>query len=224
MADLSLEHALGCKSAVMGCIMDISDLQAWSYQQSLQASPSLIELARRALKIEQKLEKAQQENHLEDSLMDHHQEQQIRHHPTNSRLISIRVITNIFACAASIYLHVIVSGAHPKVPEIKRGVTETIGAISSIPNAELIKSLAWPMCIAACMADGDQHRGFFEKLEEGVTEEFGRSQRVLRVFRVARECWRLRDIKSGNSSNGLNGKAYNWRDSMASLRERFLLL
>lgn len=74
------------------------------------------------------------------------------------------------------------------------------------------------------MADGDQDRGFFEQLEEGIVDEFGRSQRVLRAFSVARECWRLRDTKSGNSSQGLNGKPYDWRDSMASLGEKLLLL
>lgn len=81
-----------------------------------------------------------------------------------------------------------------------------------------MKSLTWPICIAACLADGD-HKTFFERLERGVVDEYGRNQRILRALSIARECWRLRD-RRGSS---VGGKAYDWRDSMASLGEMVLL-
>jgi hypothetical protein len=186
--DLDLEHVVGCKSDVMECIMHTSDLHAWSHQQALHASSSLIETARRALKVEQKLERAQRKINTEENSGCYHQQQPLQHGSTDSRQADVNTITRIFACAASIYLHVVVSGAHPRVPEIKRGVTNTIEALGAMSNVELV------------------------------------SQRVLRAFRVARECWRLRDTRSGHGSNGMKGKAYDWKDSMASLGVKFLLL
>jgi hypothetical protein len=222
--DLDLEHVVGCKSDVMECIMHTSDLHAWSHQQALHASSSLIETARRALKVEQKLERAQRKINTEENSGCYHQQQPLQHGSTDSRQADVNTITRIFACAASIYLHVVVSGAHPRVPEIKRGVTNTIEALGAMSNVELVRSLTWPICVSACMADGDQQRSFFERLEEGIIKEFGSSQRVLRAFRVARECWRLRDTRSGHGSNGMKGKAYDWKDSMASLGAKLLLL
>jgi C6 transcription factor Pro1 len=191
----------------MESIRTISELQAWKHQQALSGSLSLIELARRALKAKQELDQARQSN-LE----------LLMNHSTHSKTSSIRIITNIFACAALIYLHVVVSGARPEISEIKKAVTDTIEALKTIPNVEIVKSLTWPICIAACLADGD-NRTFFERLEKGVADEYGINQRVLRGISTAKECWRLRDGKGSSVA----GKAYDWRDSMASLGEMVLL-
>jgi hypothetical protein len=80
--DLDLEHVVGCKSEVMECIMHISDLHAWNHQQSLHASSSLIETARRALKVEQKLERAQGKINTEENFGRYHQQQLQQHGST----------------------------------------------------------------------------------------------------------------------------------------------
>lgn len=209
VGNLRLEHVVGCNTSIMENIRTISELQAWKHDQALNGSLSFIELARRALKAEQELNQARQ-NNLELSMI---------HTPnSNSKTCSVHVITNIFACAASIYLHVVVSGARPEIPEIKKSVTDTIEALTAIPNVEIVKCLTWPICITACLADGD-NRAFFEKLEKGIADEYGVNQKVLRGIKIARECWRLGDRKGERAA----GKTYDWRDGMASLGEMALL-
>lgn len=204
----NVEHATGCDAAVMQSIMSISELQRWKVQQRLDGQLSLLELAQRALEVESTLSTAQQNNL---ALMEGAR-------GASSRIDEIRIITNIFARAARVYLHTIVSGAHPEVFEIKSGVAETIAALRLLPRAEMIANLTWPICVAACVASVEQ-RGFFERLERGVIDEYGRSQRVLRAFAIARECWRLRESGGGR----IEGKAYDWRDGMASLGQTVML-
>ncbi|WPG98218.1 Hypothetical protein R9X50_00100500 [Acrodontium crateriforme] len=132
-----LENIVGCSTEVLTCIMHISELQAWSHQQSETGSSSFLELARRALKIEHELEIAVRMNN------------ETRIPPDNPgrrtrRTHDIQSITNIFASAATIYLHATISGARPKIPEIKTAVLRTIASITAISNPDVIKLLTWP--------------------------------------------------------------------------------
>jgi hypothetical protein len=191
----------------MMSIMTISELQAWKHQHIHSDSLSLIELARRGLKAEEALAEAREINNAPLGV-----------HCGDAKLGSIHVITNIFACAASIYLHVVVSGACPEIPEIRRGVADTIEALISISDAGFVKSLTWPICIAACLAEGDA-RLFFERLEQGISDEYGKNQKVLRGLSTARECWRLRDRKESSGARNTS----DWIAGMASLGEMILL-
>lgn len=192
----------------METIRSISELQAWKHQQAISGSLSFIELARRALRVEQELNQTWQNNI--ELLGNYSNDQKTRGN---------QVITNIFTCAASVYLHVVVSGARPEVLEIKKAVSDTIRALKKITNVEIVKSLTWPICITACLADGC-NRDFFMELEKGIADEYGIYQSVLRGIGVAKECWRLRDRKGESAAE----KVYDWRDSMASLGEMVLLL
>ncbi|GAB7355482.1 hypothetical protein MBLNU459_g5979t1 [Dothideomycetes sp. NU459] len=126
LRNIMLEKVTGCDTSVMECILDVSNLQAWNRGHILNDSPSIFELVRRALKIEEKLDQARRKN-LELQ----------RNRSTGSRMNHIRIITNIFACATSVYLHIVVSGARPKIQEIKQGVTDTIEALKSIADPDI---------------------------------------------------------------------------------------
>ncbi len=203
-SEMNLECVSGCSTTVMRVIAAIGELQAWKHQQTVSDSLSLIELARRGAKLEADLLLAQRET-----------TELTQHDTEDTRKRDIHATTKVFAKAASVYLHATVSGARPKIAEIEKGVAGTIEALQRLPNTEMIKSLSWPICIAACLAEGD-HRKVFERFEQGILDEFGRKQRVSRAFTVAREVWRLRE------TGGC--KPYDWRDGMASLSMMVLLL
>ena len=119
-------------------------------------------------------------------------------------------ITNVFASAASVYLHVVLSGPQPEIPDIESAVIKTIDSIKRLPSLEMLKRLAWPMLISASLAPTNL-RGFFERLEKGLGEDRCGNRNVLRALSIAKECWRLRDRHDANV------EFYDWKSGMDSL-------
>jgi len=204
---LRLDEITGCESSVMECIMNIAVLRYWKEKETANGSMSLIELAKRALSVERDLQEIRGKN------LD-----RIKNHSVlTSSIKNIWFLTNVFACAASIYLHAAVSGPRPEIPEIKIGVADTIDAIKLLPNGRLLDRLMWPVCVAACLAEAG-HQSFFEQLERGIAEQFGSRQNILRALNVAKECWKLRRCST------LSRMDYDWTDAMARIGDIVLLL
>jgi C6 transcription factor Pro1 len=200
------EQMTGCQNVVMECIMDIAILHHWKEKVKSNQSMSLTELVKRALLLESGLQQIRKKNFeriTSQSLL-------------TSSVEDTWIITNVYACAATVYLHATVSGPHPEIPEIKNGVVDTIQALKLLPRAGLLKRLMWPVCVAACLAEGEC-REFFEVLDEGMREEFGNSQTISRAFGVSRECWKLRRYGTADK------RACDWRDAMLSLGDVLLL-
>lgn len=65
----------------------------------------------------------------------------------------------IFAHAALIYLHTIVSGASARTPEIEQSVTRCLAVVERLPSCLLIR-MCWPFTVAGCMAIEDQYDNF----------------------------------------------------------------
>lgn len=197
---LCVEEIIGCEGQVLECIMDVAVLSYWKQQETTKGSISLIELAKRALPLERNIESVRK------SIRQRIEGSSNLEYATNHGL----VVTNIYACAASVYFHTTISGARTDVPEIKLGVADTIAAIKLVPDAAIIGRLTWPVCVAACLAGGD-HKDFFEILDRGLMEHDGKSHNILAALNVAKECWKLqRHCASG-------GGTYTWAEAMENL-------
>ena len=196
-----LSDITGIESWMMFCLMNITTLRRWKEDELSKGSLSMTELVKRAGSIEHDLQHHRQEN-LE----------RINSQPVQDSWI----FTNVFACAASVFLHATISESRPQILEIKQGVSDTIDALQLLPSPELLKRLAWPICIAACLADSSRYE-FFNSLSQRVAEAYGKGENISRALAVARECWKLR------GSTGRDDQTYDWKDAMRSLGTILLL-
>ncbi len=214
---IPLDKIMGCEDWVMLLIMDIALVDDWKKVSQTSGKLSIPQLVSRGAEIEKRLEDGL--NYNSRTL----QRLTKNAGPLDSSSLGwtpqyIRcVITRIFACAALVYLHVIVSGAYPELPEIRNSVRRTIAAFQDLPDQGLVRSLAWPFCIAGCMAIPTEE-GFFRKMvltTSAATRQFENSDKALKIIE---ECWRLR------ASNELQIGTTYWMTAMKSLCLNILLV
>ncbi|KAK9326943.1 hypothetical protein V1520DRAFT_376242 [Lipomyces starkeyi] len=72
-------------------------------------------------------------------------------------------ISKIFTLSANTYLRVVISGAHPELPEITESVSETVLAFKSLKDPRLLRNAIWLFCISGCLALEEQ-QSFFRDL------------------------------------------------------------
>lgn len=182
---INLVDLTGCSNWAMICIFEIVSLDNWKQEEENAHRLSLIELTERGRQIEERLlsRLASIENDLSQSTpVDAHTS--LEHIQTT--------ITRIFAHAAVTYLYVVISGAYPNIPDIKRSVSETIAALRSLPDPKLLRHVVWPYCISGCLASDEQQTVFrelvlFPRIMHGT---------CLEALSLMEECWRFRKAKS----------------------------
>ncbi|KAF2814347.1 uncharacterized protein BDZ99DRAFT_437239 [Mytilinidion resinicola] len=197
MNEIRFEKLQGCETWVMAIIAEIAQLNSRKQIQKRTDRLSIVEVEivkdiRRRLEVGLRRTAAALD---EDSM---------------SRTLQV---TRIYAHAASVYLHVMVSGPHPAIPEIRQGVSRTMVSIVALTYPHLIRNLMWPVCIAGCMAE-DEHASYWRDLISSVSKEkwsFGYPSKVLEIME---ECWRLRKT----------GAVVDWLAAMENLNMRVLLV
>lgn len=108
------------------------------------------------------------------------------------------IIQNLIWChAASIYLHTVISGWQPLDPDVRRSVDKVTELLVDLPDGKTMQSMAWPFCVAGCMAPPEYHdkyRGLVKRL--GPLQVFGTIQEAKNIMEVAwassasaDECW-----------------------------------
>lgn len=104
-------------------------------------------------------------------------------------------ISKVFILSAMTYLHVVISGPYPEVPEIAESISESIHAFKTLQDPRLLRNLVWPICISGCLAM-DIHYDFFRGLvsRAGITQYdtgvcFG-------ALQIMEECWKARVASS----------------------------
>jgi hypothetical protein len=190
--EIDLGSLFGCANGVIVLIFEIVLLDNWKKDVERTRQLSVVELVKRGAKIEERLlqkswdlegTNSPKSNTLEDS-------------PSASST-SQTEITDVFALSARIYLHVVLSGAYPELPEIAESVSKIISAFKNLTDPRLLRKLVWPFCIAGCLAL-DEQQSFFRNL---ITEaEIAPSSigTCLQAFRIMEECWEMRRICSCN--------------------------
>ncbi|KAI4729881.1 hypothetical protein E4T49_02299 [Aureobasidium sp. EXF-10728] len=130
-----------------------------------------------------------------------------------------RAITLVFANAAHVYLNIIISGADPKLDDVRNSVIDTMNALQGLQlicDAQALRNLTWPICIAGSMAEDATTQSYFQSLIQDLGEEahaFGNTKTTLQIMQ---RCWISRkDDRSGS---------WDWVTAMESLGQRVLLV
>ena len=196
-----MHQATGCEPWVFQYIAEINLLRIWKHECLTLQSLNVAELVKRATK-------------LEEGMQTHSSGTAFR---MEMRGISrdVMLITNVFAAAVRVYLHVVVSGAYSEVSDVRHEVDATVRGLKALTHAALVRRLAWPICIAASLSDS-RHESFFNQLESGAQRDQDECFSVLRALQVARECRRLRESASKSAS-------FDWMDAMESLGYEWIL-
>lgn len=181
-----LENLTGCENWAMILILKISRLDDWKRTAEQAHKLSMVELVERGAHIERSLREGLDSMEAMPSL------------GTSLGTLSGSLLpsphiesTKIFALAAMTYLHVVISGAHPELPEISRSVSQTISVFQSITNRDLLRNLVWPFCISGCLALEVQ-QGIFRDLFSAVDITHHSIGTFLEAMKIMEECWETR--------------------------------
>jgi hypothetical protein len=185
---VNLEDLVGCSNWAMIFIFEISSLDKWKREEGDAHRLSLVELTKRGRHIEERL--LSRLASIEDDLS--------KRAPVDAHLRPDFIkteITRIFALSAITYLHVVISGAYPDIPDIKRSVSKTIDALRSLPDPKLLRHVVWPYCISGCLAADDEQQKVFRELVSLPRITHGT---CLEALSLMEECWRSRKTESSS--------------------------
>jgi len=209
ISHIPMHRFTGCDEWVIDQLLKIIELKHWKDTMQAKKQLSVLELATRATEIKTRLESevGKISKGIEGSFVG-----LLEHHSKHGSVI----VTQVWAYATLVYLHVIVSGSNPELPDIHNNVSKAIQAFKALPDPEMVRSLSWPLCIAGCMAAGMQENEFRAIVDRaGIGRfPFGNSRKVVELME---ECWRTR-ANVEDESGGLLGQGIevDWRSVMWS--------
>ena len=201
MLGSDIHYATGSQPWVFHYIAETTLLRLWKKDKLASQSLNVTEMARKAAAMEGALQE---------------QQRRICVGLEGQGNKDVLLVTNVYAAAAQVYLHMVVSGAYPQVSDIQNAVEGTINALKRLSHAMLMRRLAWPICVAASLAE-TRHEAFFDYLEKGAQGDQDGCTSVLRALAVARECRRLRSESSSKHA------AFDWMDAIDSLGHEWIL-
>jgi hypothetical protein len=174
----------------MALIFEISSLDRWKEESQAVRKLSIIDLAERGRHIEERL---RQELVDMDTLPETGpsllNRSGVLSAPANPE------VNRLFALSALIYLHVVISGAHPELPEIADAVSQAIAVFKGLWDPRLLKSvLVWPFCVSGCLALGEQ-QNFFRDLFSAAQITESTVGTCFEAYKIMEKCWEAR--KSG---------------------------
>ena len=186
-----LENFTGCRNWAIVFIFEISQLDRWKRRAENNHQLSVTELAKRGSQIKASIEErlvTMGENSMGTSL---------NSSPGALSASTHIQITRIFAFAAMTYLHVVVSGAYPELPEIRESVSRTAGEFQNLTDAKLLQHLVWPFCISGCLAL-ESHYAIFRNLVSAAELTQSNIGTLLEASKVIEECWEARKTNRGH--------------------------
>ncbi|EUC49778.1 hypothetical protein COCMIDRAFT_1410 [Bipolaris oryzae ATCC 44560] len=191
----SLETVCGCSNWIFEVLLDVYLLRDWKKKTRAAGLLSLWELTSKANTIQVDLEKKMASNMilLGKSKEDFEQQrQQDKDRPLQSGAQSqydICVVNHTFACAVSVLLEVIVSGAHPRLPEVKQKAGRALDALTDIKDdPRLLELLAWPLFVVGCVVEEERH-DFFRQL---LSCQLRNSVSLSGLLDLLEGCWKSR--------------------------------
>ncbi|KAG4437135.1 hypothetical protein IFR05_007397 [Cadophora sp. M221] len=188
---LQLEDFVGYENWALLLIGEISSLDAWKKEQKKAGALSMMRLVQKASEIEQRLRDGliQLDNPNHSSRQASKLSNPLAFFLPASPDIS-HLLTKIWAYAAHIYLHTVVSGWQPASPEIRDNVTKLIISFQNLPSPSLLRTLVWPFCVAGCLATAQQESTFRDLVTSmGPLQMFGTVRLALRIME---DVWRRR--------------------------------
>ena len=212
---LDLEKITGCENTVILAILETTELREWKATSQEAGNFNVADLVNGAIKIERSLKDILE--HCTELLEQATAFASLtrKDQMTDPMLVAgvcrtsqTGAITRIFACAALVYLNVVVYGPLSDHPKIHETVSQTIAAFKGLRDGAVLGMLAWPLCVSGCMASGWQME-FFRQLSLDFDRASDlRSGNLKRSFAIVEECWQLRNdgIETPDWQQAMYGK------------------
>lgn len=183
-----VQSMMGCRSTVMALICEVTTLDRWKKTAQAAHKLSIVDLVKRGARIEERLWQEVGSNSPRNSSQSSPGSTppwEPSAPPTHPG------INKVYALAGIIYLHVVMSGAHPYLQEIRQAVEAVLEALKDLRGSELLQSLSWPLCVAGCLATEDQYAPFRQLLS--ATEAWEATGGTCSAaYRIIKECWERR--------------------------------
>ncbi|KAG5963425.1 hypothetical protein E4U56_002750 [Claviceps arundinis] len=211
-----LSQAICCQDWVVASIIEVVELDVWKKGAAKTGTLSVVELVKRAHDIETslklRLQRAKEtfpwlytERHLPSSLL----------HSTAPPVLA-HYVTEVFATAALVYLHVVISGARRQVPDIHNHVRDAITLFRCRCCAQALLSLCWPLCVTGCLAEGEDRVFVLNLAISAAAETSGGVGSFDRAISVIQECW--------NAADRCSDTDVDWTWAMRSLCSQVVFL
>ncbi|KAN0095386.1 Fungal specific transcription factor domain containing protein [Hyaloscypha variabilis] len=216
---LRLDKIAGIRNWALISIGKIASLDAWKRNSQSNGTLSIIELAKRATKLEIELKQAF------DEFMKNRKQPTIRDRPALPYLTPLSehadYVSEFYGRAALTYLHVVVSGPYPELPEIRENIFTTMELLKRLPNTLLPRTMWWPLLITGSLAGLEE-----QTMIRNIILKCGVSESSLgigwNILIVLEECWKRRSLNDPVAPLGV-GDGY-WGDIMTSLHFKLMLM
>ncbi|KAI0417995.1 fungal-specific transcription factor domain-containing protein [Xylaria grammica] len=186
---VDLEAVVGCQNWALVQLGEIAVLDAWKQRCKSGGTLDMMELVRRATVIKDSLEAHLAQLHANTEANPREDNNSVLEVLTTKSTVSQRpLITRVWAHAALIYLSVVVSGWQTASTEIRYHVRRVVEVLAEISPPALLRTMAWPLCVAGCLAESElatQLRDMVETLQP--RSMFGTLRKALEVMENA---WR----------------------------------
>lgn len=188
---IDLQPVAGAENWVFIVLLDVFALRDWKRARQTTGLLSLWELTSGARKINEDLDRGIATNlermgKLAQKLeLDLEEGSRSLQHESN-----ILVVSHIFACAVSVLLEVVVSGARPQLPDVRRKVDRAIESFALIEDPKLLHVLGWSFFVVGCLTEGEQHDLFRDLMSSSTSNGSASLGNILEALKT---CWELRD-------------------------------
>jgi C6 transcription factor Pro1 len=201
---LKTQRVMGCHSSVMASIAEITCLADWKTSRLQENLLDTEELSNRvaslAIRVQDQVWQLKQQSTLGLTKIE-----------AESRLVTLQ-----FACAAEIYMHVVVHGADPTHPEIVSLVKRNLQMAEALPPGLVIRT-NWAFTVTGCLASEalyDRFRGLVMSLK-AQNRPLGM---IWKGLMVVEECWRLRRLRPELERD------CDWKMATQSLGKKILIV
>lgn len=192
---LKMQDVMGCHNWALALIGDITHLREWKDDMDKEGLLSVRELVSKGQAIESELE--------ENIGLLYSRKDEVWSLHAFATVLPLTLycfqacprfhttwITHIFALAALVQVHTVVSGPLPSLPEIQSTVQRTIDLLNSKPETCSLQGIVWPLCVIGCMAE-PRLQYFFENLVSGMAAEYRKLGNSSAVLQIMKGCWNL---------------------------------
>lgn len=210
---MQMEMLTGCPDEALLAIAEVSCLAYWKGNEERKSSLSIRELIRRGDDIERRLRQQTSSSFLHPETS----------HSLTNNFMSVeatfpsedvrRLLGSIFRETALLYLHTILNGTIPSVPEINTSVDTIVQMIRQLSPTDIDRTLVFPICLAGCMTDNSIHRDFLKGRLQTQDETIGN---IMKTRFLMEGVWQRRDV-----SGGVN---IDWREMMRDCGLKLLLM
>lgn len=201
---IDLSAFVGCHNWVLRSVASIAALDAWKKDMYRTGSLSVSELVEQAREITRALHRGL--SRLEACKASQsagaggNSRFQPYYYHTKMRSADLSAMaTRVWACAAHIYLEVVVSGWQPSNAKIRQNVVEMLAIIENLETSDHVRALAWPICVAGCVAEAGMERRFAAIVSEVVDQRV--SSTIREVREIMEAVWRHRESTNRDTWN-----------------------